>query len=118
MAQEKATMAGQDRLYDITTFNGWITAETAGNRRLATVYEHRFRPEYTVAFAAWQKLDPFNNLSVPAGPIFMPEYRNANAWESAKLAGDAKGHFHMAFKPGKPETIMLRSVCSWRLSFS
>jgi hypothetical protein len=93
MAQEKATMAGQDRLYDITTFNGWIAAETAGNRKLATVYEHRFRSEYTVAFTAWQKLDPLNNLSAPAGPIFMPEYTNANARESVKLAGEAKGYF-------------------------
>jgi hypothetical protein len=94
MAQEKATMAGQDRLYDITTFNGWMAAEVAGNRKLATMYERRFRPEYTVAFTAWQKLDPFNNLSVPAGPIFMPEYTNANASESIRLADVAKGYFH------------------------
>ena len=42
-AQEKVTLAGQDRLYDIMTFNGWIAAETAGNKRLATIYEPRAR---------------------------------------------------------------------------
>jgi len=46
-----------------------------------------------VAFAAWQKLDPLNNLSAPAGPIFMAEYTNANAEESKKLAEEAKAYF-------------------------
>jgi len=91
--QEKATLAGQDRLYDIVTFNGWIAAETAGNKRLATIYEHRFRPEYAVAFLAWQKFDPLNNVSALSGPIFMPEYTNANAKESVQLAEEAKGYF-------------------------
>lgn len=93
MAQEKATLAGQDRLYDITTFNGWVAAETAGNKKLATIYEHRFRPEYAVAFLAWQKLDPLNNLSAPPGPIFMPEYTNANAQKARKLSEEAQGYF-------------------------
>jgi hypothetical protein len=97
-AQEKATLAGQDRLYDITTFNGWIAAETASNKKLATIYEHRFRPEYAVAFLAWQKLDPLNNLSAPPGPIFMPEYTNANAQESSRLIGEATGYFEKGVK--------------------
>ena len=92
-SQGKATLAGQDRLYDITTFNGWVAAEMGGQPLLAKYYERRFRPEYTVAFAAWQKLDPFNTPSAPAGPIFMPDYVNANAHESATLAEEANGHF-------------------------
>jgi hypothetical protein len=92
-AQERATLAGQDRLYDIVTFNGWIAAESAGNKNLIAEYERRFRPEYTVAFLAWQKLDPIHNASAPSGPIFMPEYTNANADESRKLAADAKEYF-------------------------
>jgi len=96
MSQEKATLAGQERLYDITTFNGWLTAETSGNKKLATYYERRFRPEYATAFAAWQKLDPFNNPSAPAGPIFMPEYKSATGQESEKLADDAEGYFQKA----------------------
>lgn len=92
-AQEKATLAGQDRLYDIVTFNGWIAAESADNKKLIVEYERRFRPEYTVAFLAWQKLDPKHNASAPSGPIFMPEYTSSNADESRKLAADAKDYF-------------------------
>lgn len=93
MSQEKATLGGQDRLYDITTFNGWVGAKVAGKDKLAAFYERRFRPEYAKAFAAWWKLDPVNNPSAPAGPIFMAEYANANSQQSAKLAKDAEGHF-------------------------
>jgi hypothetical protein len=94
-AQEKATEAGQDRLYDITTFNSWVAAKMAGDEKLATFYQHRFRPEYAIAFAAWEKLDPFTNPSAPPGPIYMAEYRDANALESEKLAEEAKGHYEI-----------------------
>jgi hypothetical protein len=93
MSQERATLAGQDRLFDIVTFNGWIAARTAGNDKLARVYQRRFRPEYAGAFAAWLQLDPFNSPSAPPGPIFMPEYTNANERESAKLSQEARAHF-------------------------
>lgn len=93
VAQQKSTLAGQDRLYDITTFNDWITAKVAGNDKLAAFYQRRFRPEYAVAFAAWQKLDPINNPSAPSGPIFMEEYTNSSSQESAMLAAEAKGYF-------------------------
>ncbi len=52
LSQEKATLAGQDRLYDITTFNGWVAAKVAGKEKLAAFYQRRFRPEYAAAFAA------------------------------------------------------------------
>jgi hypothetical protein len=73
MSQEKATLAGQDRLYDITTFNGWVAAKVSGKEKLAAFYERRFRPEYAKAFAAWWRLDPVGNPSAPPGPIFMAE---------------------------------------------
>lgn len=96
LSQEKATLAGQDRLYDITTFNAWVAARMAGNDKLATYYQRRFRHEYAVAFAAWWKLDPLNNSSAPPGPIFMTEYMNANGQEAAKLGGDARSYFESA----------------------
>jgi hypothetical protein len=92
-SQVNATLAGQDRLYDIVTFNGWVAARMAGNKKLAEFYERRFRPEYATAFTAWQKLDPFSNPSAPAGPIFMTEYANAHAEESTRLSEQAKGYF-------------------------
>ena len=93
MSQEKATLAGQDRLYDTVTFNGWVASKVAGRDKVAAFYERRFRPEYAVAFQAWWKLDPINNPSAPQGPIFMPEYKNTNGAESAQLAERAKDYF-------------------------
>jgi len=93
LSEEKATLAGQDRLYDITTFDAWVAAKVAGKDKLAEFHERRFRPEYATAFAAWWKLDPVNNPSAPPGPIFMAEYTDANAEESARLAGEAKGYY-------------------------
>ena len=96
LSQEKATLAGQDRLYDIATFNSWLFARTSGNNTLARYYERRFRPEYAIAFASWQALDPFNNDSAPAGPVFMAEYKDANSQESTNLAHEAENYYHNA----------------------
>jgi hypothetical protein len=93
VSQEKATLAGQDRLYDITTFNGWVVAKMSGNQKLVEFFQRRFRPEYATAFVAWQKLDPINNPSAPPGPIFMPEYKSENGMEAAALAEKANGYF-------------------------
>jgi len=93
MSQEKATLAGQDRLYDITTFNAWVAATVSGKDKLAAFYQRRFRPEYATAFVAWWKLDPIHNSSAPPGPIFMPEYTSANAQQSSKLAEQATDYF-------------------------
>jgi hypothetical protein len=92
-SQEQMTLAGQDRLYDITTFNGWVAAKISGKEKLAAFYQRRFRPEYATAFSAWWKLDPVNNPSAPPGPIFMGEYQNANSQKAAKLTYEAKDHF-------------------------
>ena len=86
-AQEQQTLAGQEHLYDICTFNSWIAATQGGQGALAAVFERRFRPEYRVAYEAWIKLDPLKNASAPAGPSFMPEYRNARL-EKARALGE------------------------------
>jgi hypothetical protein len=93
LAQERTTLAGQDRLYDIVTFNGWTEANDAGNKALAALFERRFRHEYRTAFAAWVRLDPVHNKTAPAGPIFMSEYKNANEDESRRLATTAAERF-------------------------
>jgi hypothetical protein len=73
------TLSGQQRLYDNTTFGFWLNARAQGNEADAKLFERRFRPEYRPAFKAWIALDPFNNPKAPPGPIFMPQYRNAQA---------------------------------------
>jgi hypothetical protein len=93
LSQEQATLSGQDRLDDLVEFNGWVAAKTAGNEALAAFYVRRFRADYATAFAAWEKLDPFNNPAAPADPMSMPEYRNQEAQESAKLTAEAGERF-------------------------
>jgi hypothetical protein len=93
LSQERATLAGQDRLYDVTTFNGWIAAKVSGRAKLASFFERRFRPEFALAYSAWWKLDPVNNPSAPPGPTFMPQYKSSNARDSAKLGQEASRLF-------------------------
>ena len=77
-AEGLATLAGQERIYDSDTFNSWLAAKLDGKSQTAEFFERRFRDEYRPAFAAWMKRDPFNNAQAPPGPIFMPDYHNAN----------------------------------------
>ena len=84
-AEGLATMAGQERIYDSDTFNSWLAAKLDGKSQAAEFFERRFRDEYRPAFAAWMKTDPFNNAQAPPGPIFMPDYHNANHEQFLKL---------------------------------
>jgi hypothetical protein len=77
-AEGLATLAGQERIYDSDTFNSWLAAKLDSKKEAAEFLERRFRDEYRTAFAAWMSTDPFNNAQAAAGPIFMPEYHNAN----------------------------------------
>jgi hypothetical protein len=86
-AQEQHTLAGQDHLYDICTFNSWMAARSSHDEALAGVFERRFRPEYAAAYAAWMKTDPFHNPNAAPGPSFMPEYKEARL-EKARALGD------------------------------
>jgi hypothetical protein len=93
-AQENraATLSGQQRIYDTTTFGFWFQEKINGHERSAALFERRFRPEYRTAFAPWLALDPLNNPKAPAGPIFMPQYHNAaadRAAESGQRAAEA-----------------------------
>ncbi len=60
--------------FDGLTFNAWFSAYLSGNQTGMTVAEHRFRPQFDVAFKAWLATDPFTNPNAPKGPTYMPEY--------------------------------------------
>jgi hypothetical protein len=92
-ASRDATMAGQDRLYDLILANEWINAYTAGNIQLANVYLARIRPEFRPVFEAWLALNPFHNPSAPPGPLFMPQYKLALDAQAAELDTQAGGTF-------------------------
>jgi hypothetical protein len=92
-AQGLSLVSGQEQLYDTVTFNAWLAAKSSGLQRAAQLLERRFRDEYRVAFVRWMEMDPFKNASAPAGPIFMPEYRNAKAEEAKRVSSTASELF-------------------------
>ena len=92
-ADSAATLGGQQKLLDVSTFNTWIQARQAGDDQLAALYVRRFSPEYRVAFDAWLKTNPFKNPNAAPGPSFMPEYHNPKTELAAKLNAQATDVF-------------------------
>ncbi len=88
-----ATLAGQDRLYDINLFDGWLDAYSSGNVALAKVYRRRFRPEFVPAFNAWLATNPLTNPQAPPGPLFMPQYQVSRTAEADQLEARAQHEF-------------------------
>lgn len=84
-ANRAATLSGQQKLYDTTTFGFWYQEKVQGDVAAAALFQRRFRPEYRVAFAAWLRTDPFHNTKAPPSPLLMPQYRNAAAERSARF---------------------------------
>jgi hypothetical protein len=92
-ADERLTLGGQQRLQDVSTFNTWIQAESAGESELADLYVRRFSPEYRVAFDDWLAEDPFENPNAPPGPSFMPTYHNTLLEQGAAMNERASSLF-------------------------
>ncbi len=114
--EELDTLAGQEHIYDLISFNSWIAAKAKGNQRLADIFEKRFRDEYRTAFTAWLNTDPFNNPKALPGPVFMPEYRNAKREEAKRLKAEAAAIFERGTQAGDMGdryvriTVLLASV--------
>ena len=92
-ANRAATLSGQQKLYDTTAFGFWFQEKAEGHEQAAALFERRFRPEYRRAFDAWLRLDPVHNPKAPAGPLLMPQYRNAAAERSARFDRSAAAAF-------------------------
>ena len=92
-ANAEETRAGQEQVYDAGTLNSWLQATLTGQPRVAAAFEKRFRLEYRLAFRAWLKTDPLHNPSAPPGPIFMPQYRNADLALATALNAQASATF-------------------------
>jgi hypothetical protein len=104
------TLSGQQRLYDTNTFAFWLNAKAQGNEADAKLFERRFRPEYRPAFRAWLALDPLNNPKAPPGPIFMPQYRNAQAERAAAKDHRASEAFEEGTKAREQGDKYLRNT--------
>ena len=105
-----ATLSGQQRLYDTSTFGFWLQEKAQGEHEAAALFERRFRPEYRLAFNAWLRTDPLHNKNAPAGPIFMPQYHNAAAERAAKYEEQASAHFEEGTKAREKGDHYLRNT--------
>jgi hypothetical protein len=88
-----ATLGGQQKLLDVTTFNTWVDAIASGHPKVAALYVERFSPEYRVAFDAWLKTNPLHNPNAPPGPAYMPQYHNHQLEQSAAVSAHAAALF-------------------------
>jgi hypothetical protein len=85
--------SNQTILYNTNNLNAWFQATEAGDKEYASFLVRRMTPEYRVAFEAWIKTDPVHNADAPAGPRYMPEWKDPLADESARLAEEASVAF-------------------------
>jgi hypothetical protein len=97
-AEGASTSANQERLYNASTVVEWLKAEASNDKRLTTLFERRFLPEFRPAFEAWKKTDPLNNPNAPAGPQLMPEYRSSKTEMAARLNDHATEVFEQGTK--------------------
>ena len=97
-AEGAATYANQERLYNASTVVEWLKAEAHDDKKLTSIFERRFLPEFLPAFEAWKKTDPLNNPNAPAGPQLMPEYRSSKAEAAARLNDQAAEVFDQGTK--------------------
>ena len=89
LAQQQATTAGQLRIDDLLYFNGWLDARQAGDRKLASIYRRRFRPDFEPAFRAWLARRPFADVGAVPGPLYLPAYRLPQTRRAAALNAQA-----------------------------
>jgi hypothetical protein len=93
-ANQLATLGGQQKLLDVSTFNVWIDAMASGHPQVAALYVQRFSPEYRVAFDAWLKTNPLHNPKAPSGPAYMLQYHNHLLEHSAVVDAQATARFN------------------------
>jgi hypothetical protein len=87
--------------FDSSTFDAWFSAYVAGNEEAMAIAERRFRPEFRVAFDAWQATDPATNPDAPPGPTYMPEYERPAQEEAQRLDAEADEHFAKGAEDGE-----------------
>jgi hypothetical protein len=78
--------------------------------------EHRFRPEFRVAFEAWRATKPETNPNAPPGPTYVPQYRQPGIGKGKALDKEADEAFAAGATAGERSdkyvriTVFLASV--------
>ena len=104
------------RNFDSSTFESWFAAYAVANKTAMRVAEHRFRPDFKVAFDAWRATKPETNPEAPRGPTYMPQYKRPGVAEARILDARAKAAFLDGEKDGSTAdkyvrlTVVLASI--------
>jgi hypothetical protein len=98
------------RNFDSSTFEAWFAAYTAHNKQAMALAEHRFRPEFRVAFEAWRATKPETNPNAPKGPTYMPQYRQPGLAEANALDNQADDDFAAAETAGETSDKYVRTT--------
>jgi hypothetical protein len=115
-ASRADTEAFARRNLDSSAFESWFSAYVAGNKTAMRLAEHRFRPQFKVAFDAWRATNPETNPDAPRGPTYMPQYRQPGVAETRTLDARAKAAFLDGEKDGSTAdkyvrlTVVLASI--------
>ncbi len=83
-ASEANDDAFELRNFDSSSFDSWFSAFIAGNKTAMRLAEHRFRPDFKVAFDAWRATKPETNPKAPLGPTYMPQYKRPGAGRGSR----------------------------------
>ncbi len=92
-AQALDLKANQAKAFNAAIVDEWLKAEVHGETKLIELFERRVLPDFRPAFDAWKKTDPIHNRDAPAGPFFMPEYRDLGGEEAKRKNQDASELF-------------------------
>lgn len=104
------------RNFDSSTFEAWFAAYAVGNKAAMRLAEHRFRPDFKVAFDASRATKPETNPEAPRGPTYMPQYKQPGAAKGRVLDARAKAAFLDGEKDGSTAdkyvrlTVVLASI--------
>ena len=113
-ARTKASRANLEaielRNFDSSTFEAWFAAYTAHNEQAMALAEHRFRPEFRVAFEAWRATKPETNPNAPRGPTYMPQYREPGLAKAKALDEQADEAFAAGATAGETSDKYVRST--------
>jgi hypothetical protein len=98
------------RNFDSSTFEAWFAAYVANNQQAMTVAERRFRPQFRVAFDAWQRTDPTHNPDAPPGPTYMPQYKQPQQVKANALNAKADHLYDEGAKSGSNADQYVRAT--------
>lgn len=84
-ADEKTTMAGQQRGLDTALFVQCARDFYEGRQHEVQFILERMRPDFRQAVEAWLATEPAKNRDAPSSPFVMPQYRQPLAEEANEL---------------------------------